>query len=77
MRITVLWDLKSNEVERFAIASFVIGVVMFLAGLCWDWIAGVNVQHAKGLGTMQILWLAFWGLYTFWAWYVCSRWGER
>lgn len=76
MKFNVLWEAKWNEIEAFAWISMVVGMVMFAGGLMWDKIAGVQVQHAKGLGVMQILWLAFWGLYTLYGFVIQDRWGE-
>jgi hypothetical protein len=49
---------------------------MFIIGLAWDKIVGVQVQHSEGLGLMQIIWLSFWGLYTLYGWMIQDKWGE-
>jgi hypothetical protein len=67
-------DLK--EVEWFGLVSETLGVMLVLIGILWDGISGVHFRHAQGLGYMQILWIGFWGLYSFWAWHINGTWGE-
>lgn len=67
-------DLK--EVEVFGLVSELMGIALVIVGCFWDAIAGVQVRHSIGLGYMQILWIAGWGLYSFWAWHINKTWGE-
>jgi hypothetical protein len=69
-------NIDLREVEWFGLVSELMGMVLVVLGIFWDEIAGIQIQHSAGLGWMQILWIAFWGLYSFWAWHINKTWGE-
>ncbi len=77
MRFLVLWQIKLNEVEGFALFSWILGIIMFLVGAGWDYIIGVHIGHHEGYGIAQIAWMAFWGIYSLWAWCIMDKWSEK
>lgn len=77
MKFNWVAEFKANSIEVFAWVSAMVGMAMFVVGLFWDYIAGVNVAHNEGLGIGQICWLAFWGLYTLYGWLLQNEWGEK
>lgn len=77
MKLNLLWELKLNEIEVFSFLSFVMGLIMLIIGAGWDSIVGIYINHNQGYGIYQIAWMAFWGIYSFWAWYIVDKWGEK
>jgi len=77
MKLSVLWEVKWNEIEGVALVSFFGAVMAFLTVAFWDVIAGkMMLQHKSGYGWQQIMVLAVLGLYIVWAWMISSKWGE-
>lgn len=76
MKIDWVADFRTNELEVFSFVSMLIGIIMLGGGIFWDVIAGVQINHNKGMGWQQMSWCGFWGCYVFFAWYILSKWGE-
>lgn len=78
MKLDFLFDFKSNELEIFALISMVLGCSMFVIGAAFDPIAmKFLINHQQGFGLGQVVWCAFWGLYSFWAYSISIKWGEK
>ena len=76
MKFNWIAEFKINEVEGFAYFSMLVGFAMLTVGLLWDKIAGVQIAHNEGLGLGQMLWIAFWGLFSVYGMLIASKWGE-
>ena len=76
MKFNILTEFRINEVESFALVATIVGIAMFGIGLAWDKIAGVQIAHNPGLGLGQILWCAFWGVFSVWGMLIATKWGE-
>ncbi len=76
MKFNWIAEFKMNEVEGFSYFAMLVGFVMLIVGLLWDKIAGVQIAHNEGIGLAQMLWIAFWGLFSVWGMLIATKWGE-
>jgi len=76
MKFNWVAEFKTNDVELYASCGVLLSTALFLVMLFWDNICGVHVAHHSGYGWRQIVGMAVFGLYAFWGWYICNRWGE-
>jgi len=77
MRLDMLLDFKTNELESFAMVSMLLSLSLLIIGALFDPLAKkFGITHQSGFGLGQIIWCAFWGVYSFWAYTIASKWGE-
>lgn len=67
-------DIDLKEIEWYGFISMLMGIVLTLIGCFWDRFLGVSISHHEGYGSLQILWISFWGLYSFWSWSINLKW---
>lgn len=77
MKFIMLWQVKLNEIEGFALFSWILGIIMVAVGAGWDYIIGVKMAHSEGCGLYQILWMGAWGVYSVWAYAIMDKWSEK
>lgn len=76
MKFQMLWDIKLNEVEGFAIVSMILGATVFLTAAFWDLVATEQIAHHEGFGWQQVTIMALSSLYVFWGYIIQKKWKE-
>jgi hypothetical protein len=77
MKFEWIVDFKVNEVEVRLIIDMIVGILALLGGIFFDLVAGkFALQHSASIGTHQLLWIAFWGVYVTWTGIQFKSWKE-